>query len=447
MSCSQNAGLAARVKGGIQAAASRRGFYAGLALAAAGFVGAGLIALARRRSRMPLPGNAPAETAERPITLSPVVNRPAVPQLTARPKLAPLARSPLVERCAACGTSGGSKPGAWYRFNGQCYCPDCAPETARQAGVDLVKNPISPISGGQKGAVVLTAGEGRAAPLPPEKRVRTHLLGSRVGVRLGNEGGLVPVEGYVVLRPDGSDTGLAINPGLKLSQRNGVAAVVIEPGQWWLTHIVSGKGVAGPYADSETAHRLASVLAQVDWSRSENELTPTEIEQLRQTVANGEWRTADSESPASSRGRMKNGAEAIIHHSLIRSFANSDSLEGKIVADGRGGIARVLEDRGERLFLIDSLGERYELDRRETRLPDESDFELCRVAMSFDPTTRAESRCGRCRRSTRHTGAGEMWYRMSWQTFCESCARRYAVEEGYAFEEEVGDSLELETAR
>jgi hypothetical protein len=34
-----------------------------------------------------------------------------------------------------------------------------------------------------------------------------------------------------------------------------------------------------------------------------------------------------------------------------------------------------------------------------------------------------------------------------WQTFCESCARWYAVEEGYAFEEEIGDSLELETAR
>lgn len=442
MSCSQNAGLAARVKGGIQAAASRQGFYAGLALAAAGFVGAGLVVLARRRSRMPLPGNAPVETAERPVILASQVKHPGIPQLTARPKLAPLARPPLAERCAVCRTASGSKPGAWYRLNGQCYCPDCAPEAARQAGVDLVKTSTSsPITGGQKGAVVLTADERRAAPLPPEKRVRTHLLSSRVGVRLGNEGGPVPVEGYVVLRPDGSDTGLAINPGLKLSQRNGVAAVVIEPGQWWLTHIASGKGVAGPYPTPETTHQLAGIMAQLDWSRSENELTPTEIEQLRATVkafGNGEWRTGNDER------RMANNSFGFIRHS---PSAIPNSLEGKIVADGRGGIARVLEDRGERLFLIDSLGERYELDRRETRLPDESDFELCRVAMSFDPTTRAESRCCHCRRSTRHTGAGEMWYRMSWQTFCESCARRYAVEEGYAFEEEVGDSLELETAR
>lgn len=103
----------------------------------------------------------------------------------------------------------------------------------------------------------------------------------------------------------------------------------------------------------------------------------------------------------------------------------------------------MLEERGERLFMIDSLGQRYEIDRRETRVPDESDFELCRVAMSFDPTTQAESRCKNCGRSTRQTGAGEMWYRMGWQTFCESCARRYAVEEGYAFEEEIGNSLEL----
>jgi hypothetical protein len=443
MSCSQNAGLAARVKCGIQGAASRRGFYAGLTLGAAGLAGAGLVALARRRSRMPWPGNASPKAAVPAIPLATAADRPALPRLTPRPKAEPLTGPPVGERCAGCQTPGGSKPGGWYRLNGRLYCPDCAPEAARQAGVDLVKTAAA--GSGQKGAAVITAADRRVAPLSPEKGVRTHLLNSRIGLRLGREGGLVPVEGYVVLRPDGSDTGLAVNPGLKVSQRNGVSAVVIEAGQWWLTHIPSGKGLAGPYPTPETAHHLAAILAQVDWTRNENELSPREIEQLRETVkafGNDERGTRNDE-----RGMMND--ESKIHHSSFithhSSFITHHSLEGKILADGRGGVARVLAERGDRLFMIDSLGERYEINRNETRPADESDFELCRVAMSFDPTSRAESRCARCGRSTRQTGAGEMWYRMSWQTFCESCARRYAVEEGYAFEEEIGDSLELES--
>lgn len=424
MTCGQKATLATRVRCGIQAAASRRGFYAGLALGAAGLVGAGLVALARRRSREQLLSRGSPQLTPQPTLLAPAASQPAVPRLMPRPKVEPLARPPLtVERCTGCRTPSGSKPGTWYMLNSRLYCPDCAPDAARQAGADLVKTTLA--GSGQKGAVVVTAAERRTSPLLPEKRVRTHLLGSRIGLRLGREASLVPVEGYVVLRPDGSDTGLAINPGLKVSQRNGVAAVVVEPGQWWLTHIPSGKGIAGPYATTEETHQLATILAQVDWTRSENELTQTEIDQLRETVRgfNRTLTDARPQTTAASRQRQL-------------GLKKEEPLMGKLLADGRGGIARVLEERGERLFMIDSLGQRYEIDRRETRIPDESDFELCRVAMSFDPTTHAESRCKSCGHSTRQTGAGEMWYRMGWQTFCETCARRYALEEGYAFEEE-----------
>lgn len=435
MTCSQNSTLAARVKCGIQAAASRRGFYAGLALGAAGLVGAGLVALARRRSREQLLGGGLPQPAPQPVPLAPAAGQPAVPRLMPRPRAEPLTRPPLpAERCSGCRTPGGSKPGAWYRLNGQLYCPDCAPETARQVGVDLLKT--APGGSGQKGAVVVTAAERRGLPLSPEKRVRTHLLGSRIGLRLGREARLVPVEGYVVLRPDGSDTGLAINPGLKVSQRNGVAAVVIEPGQWWLTHIPSGKGIAGPYPSAEEPHQLAAILAQVDWTREEKELSATEIGQLQETI-----RAFNGKAEG---GRRKDEKDSSLYPSAFRT---QPSLAGSLLADGRGGVARVLEERGDRLFMIDSLGQRYEIDRRETRVPDESDFELCRVAMSFDPTPQVERHCKSCGRSTRQIGAGEMWYRMGWQAFCETCARRYAVEEGYAFESEIDDSLELELAR
>ena len=64
-------------------------------------------------------------------------------------------------------------------------------------------------------------------------------------------------------------------------------------------------------------------------------------------------------------------------------------------------------------------------------------------SMSFDPTTRPEDRCALCNRPTTGTGAGEMWYRMNFKTFCESCATQYAAQEAYIKEEEIGDALEL----
>jgi hypothetical protein len=118
------------------------------------------------------------------------------------------------------------------------------------------------------------------------------------------------------------------------------------------------------------------------------------------------------------------------------------SLTGKLVADGYGGVARVLEEDGDRLFMVDSVGTRYEVSRNEVRAPSEQDFELCRVAMSFDPTQHPPAQCATCGRSTSQTGAGEMWYKMAWQTFCESCANQYAANEGYLKDEEVNSDLE-----
>jgi hypothetical protein len=121
---------------------------------------------------------------------------------------------------------------------------------------------------------------------------------------------------------------------------------------------------------------------------------------------------------------------------------SDESLTGKLVADGYGGVSRVLEDNGNTLFLVDSLGQRYEITRNEARTPDESDFELCRVAMSFDPAQQPAASCATCKRSAHDTGAGEMWYKMGWQSFCESCSTAYAANEGYLKEEEIDADLE-----
>lgn len=118
-------------------------------------------------------------------------------------------------------------------------------------------------------------------------------------------------------------------------------------------------------------------------------------------------------------------------------------MAGKLVADGYGGVARVLEVSGDKLFVINSLGQRYEINRNQARTPDESDFEGVRVAMAIDPARQPKASCQLCGRSTGESRSDKKWYRMNWQTFCPACAGRYAAEEAYATEDEIGDSLEL----
>ena len=437
MSCGSSANrLAHLVKVGISALSSKRGFYAGVALRTAGLAGAGLVAVARRRQ----PRTVPSQSIQPQSPSVPVIRRQPLPQLRSRLKVEPIAKLLPSERCANCQTPAGSKPGSWYFLGSRMYCPDCAPEAANRTGVDLV-SPVAKenepaLVAGQKGAGVVVSSASRTtaspAPLPPEGRVQTRLLSSRIGLRIGPN--LVPINnGYVVLRPDGMDTGLTLAPAVKVKD----GTMQEDTREWWLTHIPSGKSLpnAGPYRSPEQAQLLAGVLAQLDWTRSETELTTEDLRRAGATVTafNTALNSSTNMSP-----------QATTVRSIQRQRPpDNESLVGKILADGKGGVARVLEDRSDRLFMIDSLGERYEIYRNETRLPDESDFEICRVAMSFDPAASPEEKCAGCGRSTKNTGAGEMWYKMSWKPFCGSCAARYAASEGYAMEEEIGDTLEL----
>jgi hypothetical protein len=269
--------------------------------------------------------------------------------------------------------------------------------------------------------------------------VETTLAESRVGVYAGQDKENQPiwfaVNGYVVLRPDGSDTGLALTPALKLNDQGG--KVEADTTRWWVTHIPSGKRVpgAGAYNRPEEAQLLAGVLAQLDWTRDETDLTITEIRQVGATVSAFNGGLAEEKV-----GQARPDSPG---KPMPRRIPEDEPLEGRLVADGDGGVARVLGDSGGRLLVIDSLGERYEVDRNQVRTPDEADFEGVRVAMAFDPVTRPEDKCALCARPTSGTGAGEMWYRMNFKTFCEGCAAQYTAQEAYVKEEEIGDALEL----
>lgn len=228
MSCEAGPNKISRLAGqlgvGISQLAGKRGFYAGLTLGSAGLIGAGLVALARRRThRAGLSQVQPGRQRSRQI-----VKVSQLPHLESRQKVEPLKAVRPTERCAGCRSTPDRRPGLWYRLDGQRYCAECAPQAANRAGVDLVKPAAQ--TGGEKSTVdksrpVSISSRSRAQPLSPERRQQTRLLASRVGV-YADEGTRGPnwyaVEnGYVVLRPDGTDTGLAVTPALKLGPQGG----------------------------------------------------------------------------------------------------------------------------------------------------------------------------------------------------------------------------------
>lgn len=253
----------------------------------------------------------------------------------------------------------------------------------------------------------------------------------------------------MLLRPDGSDTGLALTPNLKAETgADGKAVIREDTSQWWITHIASGRTVTDQaYGNLETAQTLGNILAQMDWTRNETEFSTADYRRTSATVSFFNQSLAEAKREVGQGNRSPSGQQAQPAQTApsgptgTRRLPDNESLAGKLVADGYGGVSRVLEDNGDKLFLIDSLGKRYEIYRQEARTPDESDFEMCRVAMSFDPAQQPEASCSACRRSTKDTGAGEMWYKMGWQSFCEGCATEYAVNEGYIKAEEIDETM------
>lgn len=461
MSCESNPNRIARLAcTGVSHLSSKRGFYAGLALSGLGLAG---LALARRVNQ---PGRKPARFPAGPAPIT--VPGQRIPQLPARRKISPTGAVPAGERCAGCRTPAGSKAGPWYTLDDRVYCPDCAPQAAAKTGVDLLlpEQKTVAVHGSRPDAVVIAGRSSAlssgprppiaaAAPRPPEYlpaegRVKTKLVPSRIRLCMGLDSDrpvwLVAENGQVVLRPDGRDTGLALTPSLKLPERPG-GPVREDTGQWWLTHISSGKTLGSqPYESPEEAGLLAGLLAQVDWTRDEEELTTAELKKVNTTIAMFNQLLAEE--------KKKRGAGGSTPSTSIPAPAApgegnrppvtqpGESLAGKIVTDdGYGGIVRVLADDGARLLVIDSLGSRYEVERANVRPPLENDFEAVRVAMSFDPTEKPAEKCATCGQLAGQAATGASWYRMDRKSYCPSCATSHAAQEGYELDAEIGSDL------
>lgn len=97
------------------------------------------------------------------------------------------------------------------------------------------------------------------AVAPPPPLTETKLKPEAIQVRSGSGQVITAPDSYRVVRPDGSDTGLALTPTLKA---NGEA----EANSWGITHSASGSLVSGPYPDLKQAQTLATQLSGLRWA-------------------------------------------------------------------------------------------------------------------------------------------------------------------------------------
>lgn len=281
--------------------------------------------------------------------------------------------------------------------------------------------------------------------LPAEGVTQIELTPSRVGVRVGERHGkpivAIVQNGQIVMRRrDSMPTGLALVPGLILPDRPG-DPLREDLRQWWVAHINSGKILSHQgYGDVKEAWRLAGLLAQMDWDREESDFSPHEMARANTTIALFDRVLEEVQQETRPNGPSFMPPPNSISMFRAEPLPVNQSLANQILAHNDHGIVRVLEDRGDVFFVVDTSGDRHELYREELQLPREDDYEAAKVAMEVDPATLngATSTCAHCGATTDQAQAGTKWYKMGGQPFCNRCANRYAADEGYTRPEAVG---------
>jgi hypothetical protein len=256
MSCDSNANKVAKMVGqmgsGISQLASKRSFYAGVALGAAG---TGLGVLIVSKLRRPKSISQPTLVRVGPAGKTPNGNGWSDTQTPRRgSRTNPL---PLPNLEAATTVSGS-------RANPR---PLPNPEALHASGSRA--NPAA--------IPVLSA-------RPPETKLQKAAL--KVQTSAGEP--FAPKNSYRVVRPDGSDTGLAVTPHL---QENEKGLPLESESSWCVTHTSTGALVSGPYETVSKAHTLATQLSVLRWTAAA--VPGADVEKARQIIAGYEQSLKD----------------------------------------------------------------------------------------------------------------------------------------------------------
>lgn len=240
MSCEQRPNRMARLAGqagaGIAQLAGKRSFYAGVAVGAGGAVGGMALVRAIRRRRQ----WSSARTG----------NGQAVPGARANPRPIPQ------EALQAPGTRANPRP-----------IPPAAPQAPG------------------------TRANPKKIPALARPPAETRLLAAPIRLQTGGGQPFTPKTSYRVVRPDGSDTGLAITPYVREGENGGLGE---DDQAWGVTHTASGSLISGPYASVAQAQGLATQLSELRWTAAR--VPAGDVEQARRIVS--AYRRRDAESQA-----------------------------------------------------------------------------------------------------------------------------------------------------
>ena len=244
MACERNSSriskLACQIGVGISALASKRSFYVGVAVGAAGTAGA--MALAKALHRSASPRSVTIQTQPLPAGGGTQANSLQISKgdLTAA-KNRPGARDNPIQL---------SKEGL-----------EGARSTSPQVGTRANPKPV-PILG--------------AAPTPPPE---TKLRPGSLRMRTSSGQTFITQNSYRVVRSDGSDTGLAITPYFRQAEDGQYSE---DQNAWGVTHAGSGSLISGPYDDVVRAQGLATRLSPLLWTAP---VVPSQdVEQARQII-------------------------------------------------------------------------------------------------------------------------------------------------------------------
>lgn len=249
MACDANtsriAKLAGRMSGAISQLSSKQAFFAGMAVGASG-TGLGAFLLAKRqrlanvfRGRQPASG--PGRQSRPKPTPKPIPGLAGGSPARSKPKPIP----GLADASAA-------KPKPIPGLSKRQPLPTLRAEPPRpELGTKAQDEALSDASASQ-----------------------TKLQAGPVQV-LGRDGQAFTVQNsYRVVRPDGSDTGLAITPHLRSTWRpaqvepGDKGQTVERPDAWSVTHAGSGALIDGPYPTIAQAQGLATELSALRWTAS-----------------------------------------------------------------------------------------------------------------------------------------------------------------------------------
>jgi hypothetical protein len=241
--------LAGQIGGGISQLASKRSFYAGVAVGAGGTVGSMALikAIQKRRNGTQIGGR-------QPVPAGPALGLRANPQKIPKEAL--------------------QRPGT----------------RANPKKIPMDKAPNAPG----------TRANPKQIPVLSRTPAETKLKAEPIRIQTGSGQPFTPKNSYRVVRPDGADTGLAVTPYV----REGENGQLVEDDQnWGVTHASSGSLISGPYRSVSQAQGLATQLSGLRWTAAR--VPAEDVNQAKQIIS-AYRRSSQSQGEAS---ELRTGSE------------------------------------------------------------------------------------------------------------------------------------------